>query len=411
MVPEDELRNSAPRQHTASENHHTQWEATLRPSTVPVDELRNSTPRQHTASENHHMQGEREQKVEDIQRQQRARRVRRVRSYLIMDDQQLMIPGNIYQSWLQDTSDIVSRRGRTVSQCLRSANLIRSSKISILMRLPPVALISSLGLLPLQIHYPAPLMELWRKITEENPTNNSPSGDKPPTGKQQGQQASHEFDPEDVRDEIASNTMEFATEMQRANVRYPVMQGINEAFSNDHFPSSGSSAGHSANSISSSGSGHIVIPLEPEILPSVGRPKRKQNSSSKANLGNLDPVEEEFSLRLDARGSKIGRLSDELPTPDLELLQETGPTQTPVAPSSDPLLDKTTQLIRTQLKLHFDTPGVPPHESLNQLALGMNKKRAAQFFYQTCVLATSDFIKVEQHEAYGDISISRGPKL
>lgn len=37
-----------------------------------------------------------------------------------------------------------------------------------------------------------------------------------------------------------------------------------------------------------------------------------------------------------------------------------------------------------QLKTHFETPGSSQKESLNQLAFGMNKIRAAHLFYQTC---------------------------
>lgn len=55
---------------------------------------------------------------EDIQRVQPVKRkARRRPNYLIMDNEQLMVPGNIYQSWLQDTSDIASKRGRTVKVC------------------------------------------------------------------------------------------------------------------------------------------------------------------------------------------------------------------------------------------------------------------------------------------------------
>lgn len=36
------------------------------------------------------------------------------------------------------------------------------------------------------------------------------------------------------------------------------------------------------------------------------------------------------------------------------------------------------------MKAHFDTPGAPQVESLNNLAAGMNRKGAALLFYQTC---------------------------
>jgi cohesin complex subunit SCC1 len=36
------------------------------------------------------------------------------------------------------------------------------------------------------------------------------------------------------------------------------------------------------------------------------------------------------------------------------------------------------------MKTHFETPGAPQVESLNNLAAGMNTKAAALLFYQTC---------------------------
>lgn len=107
------------------------------------------------------------------------------------------------------------------------------------------------------------------------------------------------------------------------------------------------------------------------------------------------------------------------------------------------------------MKAHFDTPGAPQAESLNTLALGMNRKGAALLFYQTCgilppmllslpavvlhwwfwlfnmsnlpkfsinklteirrihcvVLASRDYLRVEQTIPFGDILISRGAKM
>lgn len=93
-----------------------------------------------------------------------------------------------------------------------------------------------------------------------------------------------------------------------------------------------------------------------------------------------------------------------------------------------------------QLKAHFDTPGSAQTESLDQLALGLDRKKAACLFYQTCgmfliipsasvihlyvskvlkqnniieraVLASRGYIKVQQKEPYGNIIISRGVKM
>ncbi|MFS8015449.1 putative rad21/Rec8-like protein [Helianthus anomalus] len=91
-----------------------------------------------------------------------------------------------------------------------------------------------------------------------------------------------------------------------------------------------------------------------------------------------------------------------------------------------------------KLKAHFDTPGCAQTESLNQLALGLDRKKAACLFYQNLgiflrnmvlvlcilvlmlkqtniierpVLATRDIIKVHQKDPYGNIVISRGAKM
>ncbi|URE02307.1 Sgf11 (transcriptional regulation protein) [Musa troglodytarum] len=295
-----------------------EFEAPLRPSLPHEDEIRSFTHLRNLlesffAAGNHQTEEKEEQKanVEDVQRQQPVKRkAHRKPSHRIMDDKQLMIPGNIYQLWLQDTSDIVSKRGRTVMQCLRAGNPIRSTKISHLMDLPPVALVSGLEMFPAKVHYPAPLMELWRKCTE---VNISPSGDKSPPAQQR--EVTETVKPlEEVQGEIGSNTLDDSIEKLRANLENLDFQGFDDGFGIDHFVTPGSS-GQSSKSMPSSGSGHAFMPLEPEIqLPSV-RSKRKQHSSSKS-FRNLDPVEEELPLRQDARGSKIRRLSETGPTPD-----------------------------------------------------------------------------------------------
>lgn len=100
-----------------------------------------------------------------------------------------------------------------------------------------------------------------------------------------------------------------------------------------------------------------------------------------------------------------------------------------------------TLIFYRQLKTHFDAPGGPKVESLDKLADGLNRRKAARLFYQTCgicsfvlywssnlgrndhrsnlyesynfhaVLATLDSIRVEQHDPFGDILISRGPNM
>ncbi|PRQ32733.1 putative rad21/Rec8-like protein [Rosa chinensis] len=68
-------------------------------------------------------------------------------------------------------------------------------------------------------------------------------------------------------------------------------------------------------------------------------------------------------------------------------------------------------LVLKELKSHFEIPGGPQVESLNYLTAGMNRRGAALLFYQTCVLATRDFVKVKQNAPYEDILMTRGPKM
>lgn len=96
------------------------------------------------------------------------------------------------------------------------------------------------------------------------------------------------------------------------------------------------------------------------------------------------------------------------------------------------------------MKSFFETPGGPQVESLNKLTAGLNRRAAAMLFYQTCgrnsfflspsllmlcacvlrlgcscyvsvvssaVLATRNFVKVEQSAPYEDILITRGPNM
>ncbi|KAF6171867.1 hypothetical protein GIB67_011764 [Kingdonia uniflora] len=76
-----------------------------------------------------------------------------------------------------------------------------------------------------------------------------------------------------------------------------------------------------------------------------------------------------------------------------EILVETGPIQTQ-HPLVDLPMDKVTDAIRMHLKIHFDTPGAPQIKSLDQFAFGLTRKKTTQLFYQTCVLATHDLVKV-----------------
>ncbi|XP_021302730.1 sister chromatid cohesion 1 protein 1 isoform X5 [Sorghum bicolor] len=357
--------------------------------------------------------GPEEQKMKQTPKASK-RKARRELPQVIMDNNQMMIPGNIYQTWLKDASSLVSKRRKVNS----NFNFIRSTKISDLMDIPPVSLISHDNSSS-ELYYPKPLMQLWKDCTEVKSTKVSSGGQRSSSQEQQPRNSPpHEFPPQaggEYEMETGGLPMDFTDgiEKLRANMSAEYDRAYDTLHS-DHSVTPGSPGLSRRSASSSGGSGQAFIPLDAEVqLPSgSGRSKRGRHSSARS-LGNLDTVEEDFPLELEVMDVKMRRLSDYAPTPDL--LEETEPTQTPYERRSNPM-DKVTEAIMSHLKLHFDSPGAPQSESLSHLAHGMTKARAARLFYQTTVLATFDYINVTQlkphgEELYGDILISRGSKI
>ncbi|CAI9762268.1 unnamed protein product [Fraxinus pennsylvanica] len=399
-----------------SQPQHTQIPSSVIPSPPPQEEPRKPDEifEQHPEERVNQKSGERKEANQpDQMRQMPARRRARRPAAIAMDYDHMIIPCHTYQSWLRNSFDIVSKRGRK----RKNLNVMSKMKIARLMELPPVVLMERLFTDNREVHYPAPLLELWMRSTQ--PPHDSPSGR---TSMPQPPEASsstpsermhfavspgHPF--EDIHSGIGSQSMPtsieklVSPEKVHNNVMLPESNGLSASKAN--LMATPGISGNGAKSIPSSGFGYDFVTHNLEV--NSGRSSKKRPYSSSKRSGNsLDTVEEEWhhsdlSLKL------AGRPGNGF-TSDNEELVETGPTQTQII---DQALDKITDSMRKHLKTHFDTPGSAKVESLNQLALGMNKKSAACLFYQTCVLATRDVIKVEQKEPYGEILISRGAKM
>ncbi|KAI8001161.1 Sister chromatid cohesion 1 protein 1 [Camellia lanceoleosa] len=350
------------------------------------------------------------QPQQDHQRQGPTRRKARKPAASATDYEQTIIPGHIYQSWLQSTSDIVSRRGRK----RKIYDAMSTMEIGNLMELPPVALICGLSTTGnREIHYPAPLLELWMRSTI--PTRDLPSGRKSPPQPPEPSSSSppdraHYTDPLGFKLGTNPKTNEIPTEAFIPGLSNNLGNNgvrVNEA--NVMIFMAESTTGDEVKSIPSSGSGNGF--LSNNSCVNSGRSNKKRPYSSSRHDGSgLEPVAEENSWQQPDLNFKLARLSENGLTPDNDLLVEIGPTQTQ-QPIFNPPIDLITDSIRMQLKTHFDTPGTSQTESLNELAFGLNKKKAAHLFYQTCVLASRDVIRVEQDVPYGDILISRGLKM
>ncbi|KAK9930269.1 hypothetical protein M0R45_027312 [Rubus argutus] len=351
------------------------------------------------------------------QRQGPLRGRRRKRRASVMDYDQTIHPAHVYQSWLQDTSDIVSRRRRNP----KPKNIMSTVKIGKLMEQPASVLMGCLfkpgsG----ETYYPPPLLELWK----EKPTRDSPSAlTSPPLPpepsswsppERQTYQDSVRYPVEEFHSGGGSQSFATPTEQIRINLDNndvppelmdELRANLNGMRGADTKMATPGNSGDERRSIPSTSSGKGVNKNSSEVNSG-----RKRRYSSLHSNDGLEPVTEDNGCHHPDPNFSVSRLSGIGPTLEQELLMETGPTQTP-EPIIDQQLEKMTDDIRKELKSYFEAPGGPEVESLDRLTAGMNRKGAALLFYQTCVLATRDFVKVEQKAPYEDILITRGPNM
>ncbi|KAK1415472.1 hypothetical protein QVD17_31254 [Tagetes erecta] len=375
-------------------HNHTDLPDTLVPSPPVQEEPQNSNEIHEQPPEHNINHQSEEDKVQHGPQKQRPSRKRaRRRPSAIMDYEQTMIPGHMYQSWLQDASDIVSRKGRKK----KHVSSIRSIKIERLMDLPPVALVDGLFTNGNRdIYYPLPLLKQWMKLTQ--PLHDIPSGQTtpphppPPSSSPPPPEANNYHDQttlpfEDHNSGVGSGSLEVSVEKGRSGVNNHEMP-FPPVVEPDMVVTPANSGGQVKSMNSESG---------PEFMPqssdiNSGRSNKKRLFSSIRKSGSsLEPLAEELLDQTDPN-FKLAQLSEMSPETN-DLIVETGPTQTQKVPVPDQPMEHITDSIRMQLKTHFDTPGYAQTESLDQIAFGLIRKRAACLFYHTCVLASRGYIK------------------
>ncbi|XP_026389381.1 sister chromatid cohesion 1 protein 1-like [Papaver somniferum] len=424
-------------------HEHSQMHTTLIPSPPPeipepvpmeIDDMRNEHP-EGPEPQNNQQADERRDDVQQVQEDDvkpviiKGNTRRRKTVQLAMDFEPI-IGGSVYQSWLQDASNLVGRKKRAKS--------ITRMKIAQLMDIPPVALVMGLaGKYSTEIYYPKPLLDLYMRSIQIRPPRDSPagntSGPQPPEPVSPIDGNPMELPDEDPQIGVRTRSKQRSTEKQMPNHPVPAedfQSGVESRskqpsiekqmqmpnLDNFEFPVNEASMmftpGHSGDnerSAPSSGSGNGFLNLEPEVQLHSGSRKRH---SSRHSGGNLASVAEDKIWDLPEPDFKFRRFSENGFLHENETLVETGPTPTQHPPADqDQPMDKITDTIRMHLKTHFETPGASQVESLDQLASGADRKKAAQLFYQTLVLATFDHLKVQQTVAYGEILISKGPKM
>ncbi|CAH8389717.1 unnamed protein product [Eruca vesicaria subsp. sativa] len=345
------------------------------------------------------------------------RRVRRTAASA-MDYEQTIIAGPQYQSWLQDTSNILLRGKK------RKARGPASSSIEVTkrMKLPPTQLFEG----NVDGSYPPQLMELWSKCTQPLQTSTSETGrpdlsaEQSPGFVQERMQNNHQTDHHQGTETSFQNLGSPAERLRNAlSEKDGSIEGLMANRSRASTENINRQAGdisvtplYSGDDVrsmpSSTPSARGAASINVEINSNSRRLSRKRQHSSPKR--GLEPVAEDRTWEHRAYDFEFSMIPEKGFTADNEVLVETGPTQTqkPVTTNTD---EKITDSIKSHLKTHFETPGAPQVESLNKLAIGMKRNAAAQLFYQSCVLATRGMIKVEQTQPYGDILIARGPNM
>ncbi|KAL7135505.1 hypothetical protein ABFS83_11G101800 [Erythranthe nasuta] len=252
---------------------------------------------------------------------------------LAMEYEQNIIPGHIYQSWLQDTSDIMSkRRGKRKPKDAWSV-----LKIATKMELPSVVLMEKLIAIGNgRIEYPAPFLDMWKKCTRL--PHNSPSVR---SAERQPQEPSSSSPPE--RMHFMEPMGELRNNLRNNGLGSKEVNGVSDSKTN--LMATPGNSDDEIRSIPSSGSGHGFFSHNSEVNAGLSGKKRPYSASKNSGNG-LEPVAEELSWQHSDPSFKLAKLSKKGPTPDHDLMVETGPTQTQKRPVTNQPLDPITDSIR-----------------------------------------------------------------
>ncbi|EFJ24212.1 hypothetical protein SELMODRAFT_415062 [Selaginella moellendorffii] len=322
---------------------------------------------------------------------------------LVYDVELTEIPAQVFQSWLQDTSNIIYRRNRRKLYTQASAE-----RAKVMLNNPLTFL--GCGTIPKSL-LPASIVDLWSKATVVTPRNEQQKT----TSEQQKQQEQQTSAKQ--QDQQPPPPLEFAFEEPErfeAPFNFENYGSVEKLRAPVQTPVTGSEGGSFFD---------VQTGVTPNIsVNSVMNSKRKRSSQSTDKL--VPDVVGDYPTSLRSKRSRASERKSDSPfgtdfytndvfpeerTPDITVLPsqfETEPTQAAQAYQRD--LDKLTSIMLQYLREHFiSSPGIKAL-SLDSLTEGMNASQGAKMFFHICVLASNSYLSVLQKEAYGDILIGRG---
>ncbi|XP_019097295.1 PREDICTED: sister chromatid cohesion 1 protein 1-like [Camelina sativa] len=366
-----------------------------------------------------------------------------------MDYEQTIIAGHVYQSWLQDTSHILCRgEKRKVRGTIRA-----EMKFFKRANMPPTLLLEN----HVDSSYPPQLYELWTKSTQVLKTSSSETRHPDFCAEQSPGFVEERMQNQHQTNHVRRGSIFFPENLVSIRERHSFIYSVTECGCMQHqgsdtssqnlgspaerlrtiYTGKGSSvesmmagsraspetinrqaaditvtpfySGDDVRSMPSTPSARGAASINNIEISSKSRRSNLKRPNSSPRRG-LEPVAEERPWDHHEYDFEFSIVPEKRFRADSEILFETGCTETqnPACNQSD---ERITDSIKSHLKTHFETPGAPQVESLNKLAVGMDRNAAAKLFFQSCVLATRGVIKVNQTQPYGDILIARGPNM
>ncbi|KAG9457392.1 hypothetical protein H6P81_001900 [Aristolochia fimbriata] len=208
-------------------------------------------------------------------------------SACVIDTERTIISGPIFQDWLGSTSDIEGRKKWTCPQ---------RKTVSELIELPPGAIISGFDTVTGQVHYPAPILALWRECSNAHLQNDSASR-RMSSGEHQEPSSTSARQRPNQKDTSAfpffddflrgDGFQELKLSIEKDMTIHENTQLRDAALLTPG--SSGSSSEPGRTPCAYSGHDSFQMAMGPE-LPSIGRVKLKQRTSSNKSFGSLEDI-------------------------------------------------------------------------------------------------------------------------
>ncbi|XP_045797167.1 sister chromatid cohesion 1 protein 2-like isoform X5 [Trifolium pratense] len=159
----------------------------------------------------------------------------------------------------------------------------------------------------------------------------------------------------------------------------------------------------------------VGIPEHIEIAPEI-RPTRSDSVANEEILGEVDAAESQAtapetpplgpsSPRRSIERGQPSESSDNMEEEEINSLQETNSCETENSNMSG--WSEQTSKVATYLSNQKEAGSV----NLSKVSEGRTRKESARLFYEILVLKTTNYVDVQQKDAYGDIEVRKLPKF